>query len=133
MLDVTPLQTAVDALADRLRALPQSALRRGAAAEGLALARELTARAQRIERPGERPRELPDAGMFAVGDQLAVAGHDLVEALRAAAGAPEGGAADGRGAAEADVKAAPAEQLAEAVRRVREAAQSEAMTRSARM
>ncbi|ANZ18257.1 hypothetical protein ACH4YO_26890 [Streptomyces noursei] len=127
MLDVTPLQTAVDALADRLRALPQSALRRGAAAEGLALARELTARAQRIERPGERPRELPDAGMFAVGDQLAVAGHDLVEALRAAAGAPEGGAA------EADVKAAPAEQLAEAVRRVREAAQSEAMTRSARM
>ncbi|MFK0296509.1 hypothetical protein ACIQU6_39405 [Streptomyces sp. NPDC090442] len=122
MLDVTPLQTAVDALADRLRALPQSALRRGAAAEGLALARELANRAQRIERPGQRPGELPDAGMFAVGDQLAVAGHDLVEALRAAAA---GG--------EADANAAPAEELAGAVRRVREVAQSEAMTRSARM
>ncbi|MFE4020964.1 hypothetical protein ACFXPZ_26760, partial [Streptomyces sp. NPDC059101] len=92
MLDVTPLQTAVDALADRLRALPQSALRRGAAAEGLALARELAARAQLIERPGERPRELPDAGMFAAGDQLAVAGHDLVEALRSAGGGGRAGA-----------------------------------------
>ncbi|MFE6687026.1 hypothetical protein ACFVFQ_11165 [Streptomyces sp. NPDC057743] len=122
MLDVTPLQTAVDALADRLRALPQSALGRGAAAEGLALARELANRAQRIERPGQRPVELPDAGMFAVGDQLAVAGHDLVEALRAAAA---GG--------EADANAAPAKELAGAVRRVREVAQSEAMTRSARM
>ncbi|MEW1660171.1 MULTISPECIES: hypothetical protein [unclassified Streptomyces] len=122
MLDVTPLQTAVDALADRLRALPQSALRRGAAAEGLALARELAARAQLIERPGGRPVELPDAGMFAAGDQVAVAGHDLVEALRTAAA---GG--------EADAKAAPAVHLAEALRRVRDAAQSEAMTRSARM
>ncbi|MEV5597293.1 hypothetical protein [Streptomyces sp. NPDC052496] len=84
MLDVTPLQTAVDALADRLRALPQSALARGAAAEALALARELAARAQRVERPGQEPYELPDAGMFAVGDQVAVAGHDLVEAVRAA-------------------------------------------------
>ena len=27
---------------------------------------------------------MPDAGIFAVGDQLAVAGHDLAEALRAA-------------------------------------------------
>ncbi|MEU7640704.1 MULTISPECIES: hypothetical protein [unclassified Streptomyces] len=130
MLDVTPLQTAVDALADRLRALPQSALRRGAAAEGLALARELAARAQLIERPGERPRELPDAGMFAAGDQLAVAGHDLVEALRTVAARA---AADGLIGPEADAKTAPAEQLAQAVRRVREAAQSEAMTRSARM
>ncbi|MYT29395.1 hypothetical protein [Streptomyces sp. MspMP-M5] len=130
MLDVTPLQTAVDALADRLRALPQSALRRGAAAEGLALARELAARAQLIERPGEPPRELPNAGIFAVGDQLAVAGHDLVEALRSAAA---GGTAGGAAGAEADANAAPAGQLAEAVRRVREAAQSEAMTRSARM
>ncbi|MCK7625072.1 hypothetical protein MUU72_18475 [Streptomyces sp. RS10V-4] len=126
MLDVTPLQTAVDALADRLRALPQSALRRGAAAEGLALARELATRAQLIERPGEPPREFPDAGMFAAGDQLAVAGHDLAEALRAAAAAVPDDAG-------ADVKAAPAEQLAQAVRRVRETAQSEAITRSARM
>ncbi|MEU7156638.1 hypothetical protein [Streptomyces chrestomyceticus] len=84
MLDVTPLQTAVEALADRLRALPQSALARGAAAEALAVARELAERAQRVEEPGREPRELPDAGMFAVGDQVAVAGHDLVEAIRAA-------------------------------------------------
>ncbi|MBW1595744.1 hypothetical protein [Streptomyces sp. JJ38] len=81
MLDVTPLMTAVDALADRLRALPQSALRRGAAAEALALARDLAARAQRVEEPGHAPRELPDAGLFAVGDQVAVAGHDLAQAL----------------------------------------------------
>jgi hypothetical protein len=99
-----PLQTAVDALADRLRSLPQSALRRGAAAEGLALARELTRRAQRVERPEREPYELPDAGMFTVGDQLAVAGHDLVEALRAA-----------------DTEMAPAGELAEAVRLVRAA------------
>ncbi|KAA6221461.1 hypothetical protein CP973_05260 [Streptomyces albofaciens JCM 4342] len=84
MLDVTPLQTAVDALADRLRALPQSTLARGAAAEALALARELADRAQRLENPRREPYELPDAGMFAVGDQVAVAGHDLVEAVRAA-------------------------------------------------
>ncbi|WP_411129487.1 hypothetical protein [Streptomyces sp. x-19] len=130
MLDVMPLQTAVDALADRLRALPQSALSRGAAAEGLVLARELATRAQLIERPGAQPRELPDAGMFAVGDQVAVAGHDLVEALRTAAAEA---VADGPGGAEADVKTAPATHLAEAVQRVRDAAQSEAMTRSARM
>ncbi|TJZ42506.1 hypothetical protein FCH28_34450 [Streptomyces piniterrae] len=111
MLDVTPLQTAVDALADRLRSLPQSTLARGAAAEGLALARELALRAQRIERPGRQPYELPDAGMFAAGDQLAVAGHDLVEALRNVAIAPTD-----------DVKVAPAEELAEAVGLVRAAA-----------
>ncbi|MCX2971181.1 MULTISPECIES: hypothetical protein [Streptomyces] len=84
MRDVMPLVTAVDALADRLRALPQSTLRRGAAAGALALARELADRAQRLEEPDRGPRELPDAGMFAVGDQLAVAGHDLAEALRTA-------------------------------------------------
>lgn len=117
MLDVTPLQTAVDALADRLRALPQSRLSQGAAAEGLALARQLATRAQLIERPGEPPRELPDAGMFAAGDQLAVAGHDLIEALRAAATRPPGDPAD------SDAKVAPAEELAEAVRCVRAAAE----------
>ncbi|GAU68585.1 Syd protein [Streptomyces sp. NBRC 110611] len=116
MLDVTPLQTAVDALADRLRALPQSKLSQGAAAEGLALARRLAARAQLIERPGAPPRELPDAGMFAVGDQLAVAGHDLIEALRCAAARPAGASAD------SDAKVAPAEELAEALRLIRAAA-----------
>ncbi|WP_432145570.1 hypothetical protein [Streptomyces sp. bgisy084] len=113
MLDVTPLQTAVDALADRLRSLPQSRLDRGAAAEALALARQLATRAQLIERPGEPPYELPDAGMFAAGDQLAVAGHDLVEALRAAAAHPADGTAN------SDAKVAPADELAEAVRCVR--------------
>ncbi|WP_340561003.1 hypothetical protein [Streptomyces sp. GSL17-111] len=83
MLDVTPLMTAVDALADRLRSMPQSALRRGASARALELARDLAVRAQRLEEPGRPPRELPDAGLFAVGDQVAVAGHDLAEALRA--------------------------------------------------
>lgn len=82
MLETTPLTTAVTRLADRLRALPESALRRGPEAQGRALARELARRAQRLEFPGAEPRELPDAGPFAVGDQLAVAGHDLVAALR---------------------------------------------------
>ncbi|MGP3922261.1 hypothetical protein [Streptomyces sp. 8N616] len=84
MLDVTPLVAAVDRIADRLRAAPQSRLQRGAAAEGLALARELAARAHRLEFPGEEPWPMPDAGMFAVADQVAVAGHDLAEALRTA-------------------------------------------------
>ncbi|MFF0741046.1 hypothetical protein ACFYVL_11670 [Streptomyces sp. NPDC004111] len=77
MLDTTPLLIAVERLADRLRTTPESRLRRGAAAEGLALARELALRAQRLEFPGREPRELPDAGMFAVADQVAVAGRDL--------------------------------------------------------
>ncbi|MGW8887936.1 hypothetical protein [Streptomyces sp. NPDC055749] len=81
MLDTTPLITAVDRFADRLRAAPQSRLQRGAAAEGLAAARELAVRAQRIERPDLEPRLMPDAGVFSVGDQLAVAGRDLAEAL----------------------------------------------------
>jgi hypothetical protein len=78
----------VDRFADRLRAAPQSRLRRGAAAEGLALARELAVRAQRIEEPGREPRIMPDAGVFAVADQLTVAGRDLAEALRSAPSGP---------------------------------------------
>ncbi|HZG07281.1 MAG TPA: hypothetical protein VE546_27575 [Streptomyces sp.] len=103
MLDVTPLLTAVDRFADRLRAMPQSALARGAAAEGLALARELARRAQQVEFPGRAPRELPDAGVFAVGDQLAVAGHDLAEALRTAGpgAGPDADSAAGAALAEA--------------------------------
>jgi hypothetical protein len=85
LLDTTELDAAVDRLSDRLRGLPESALRRGAAAAGLALARELARRAQRLEPPGDRaPGELPDAGIYAVGDQVAVAGHDLAQALREA-------------------------------------------------
>ena len=84
MLDTTPLITAVDRFADRLRAAPQSRLQRGAAAEGLATARELAVRAQRIEAPDREPRTLPDVGMFAIGDQLAVMGRDLAVALETA-------------------------------------------------
>ncbi|MEU1376456.1 hypothetical protein ABZ442_22735 [Streptomyces triculaminicus] len=93
MDDVTPLLAAVDSFADRLRTLPQSRLSRGAAAEALALARELAAWTQRIEEPGAvELREMPDAGMFAVADQVAVAGHDLAEALIASGGVGEGAA-----------------------------------------
>ncbi|MFI6083711.1 hypothetical protein ACIBBB_22470 [Streptomyces sp. NPDC051217] len=88
MLDTTRLTAAVDRFADRLRAAPQSRLQRGAAAEGLALARELSVRAQRIEAPDggpdEPPRIMPDAGVFVVADQLTVAAGDLAEALRTA-------------------------------------------------
>ncbi|WP_069174368.1 hypothetical protein [Streptomyces griseus] len=84
MLDTTPLITAVDRFADRLRSAPQSRLQRGAAAEALAVARELSARAQRVEAPEREPRVMPDAGIFAVGDQLAVAGRDLAVALETA-------------------------------------------------
>jgi hypothetical protein len=84
VLDTTPLITAVDRFADRLRAAPQSRLQRGAAAEGLATARELAVRAQRIEAPDREPRILPDVGMFAIGDQLAVVGRDLAVALETA-------------------------------------------------
>lgn len=88
MLDTTRLTAAVDRFADRLRAAPQSRLQRGAAAEGLALARELSVTAQRIEAPDgvlrEPPRIMPDAGVFVVADQLTVAAGDLAEALRTA-------------------------------------------------
>ncbi|MFI5615881.1 hypothetical protein [Streptomyces sp. NPDC051567] len=112
MLDTSPLTAAVERLADRLRATPQSRLQRGAAARGLELARELSVRAQRLEGPGQArgaapARVMPDAGVFAVGDQVAVAGTDLAEALRAA------GAHDG--------EQAPSEVLDEAVRLVERA------------
>ncbi|MGX2995137.1 hypothetical protein JNUCC64_12705 [Streptomyces sp. JNUCC 64] len=81
MLDTTPLTAAVDRFADHLRAAPQSRLQRGAAAEALELARELSRRAQRVEDPDTEPREMPDAGMFAVADQVTVAGRDLAVAL----------------------------------------------------
>ncbi|MFF8958971.1 hypothetical protein [Streptomyces sp. NPDC014894] len=84
MLDTTDLTAAVERLADRLRAAPQSRLQRGAAAEALGLARELALRAQRVEAPDEPPRIMPDAGVFAVADQLTVAAEDLAEALRTA-------------------------------------------------
>lgn len=71
----------MDHFADRLRAAPQSRLQRGAAAEALALARELARRAQLVEEPGTPPRHMPDAGMFAAADQITVAAHDLALVL----------------------------------------------------
>ncbi|MFI9105610.1 hypothetical protein ACIGXA_34405 [Streptomyces fildesensis] len=81
MLDCTPLRSAVDRLASRFRALPQSRLRGGAAETGLELARWLAAEAQRLEFPGREPALIPDDGAFTVGDQIAVAGNDLALAL----------------------------------------------------
>ncbi|CAL9541469.1 hypothetical protein GL259_16735 [Streptomyces sp. Tu 3180] len=72
----------MDHFADRLRAAPQSRLQRGAAAEALALAREMARRTQAVEEPGTEPREMPDAGMFAAADQITVAGHDLALVLK---------------------------------------------------
>ncbi|MFD9005402.1 hypothetical protein ACFV0T_31385 [Streptomyces sp. NPDC059582] len=85
MVDTTPLSRAVDHFADRLRAAPQSRLQRSAAAAALELAREFARRAQRAEEPGVEPREMPDAGMFAVADQITVAAHDLAVVLRSEA------------------------------------------------
>ncbi|MFE9425231.1 hypothetical protein ACFYNO_19915 [Kitasatospora sp. NPDC006697] len=88
MPDPADLSAAVDHLADRFRAMPQSRLlgavpgHPSRAAAGLALARLLAAGAQLLEEgAAAAPRELPDAGAFAVGDQIAVAGHDLAVAL----------------------------------------------------
>ncbi|MBC3842771.1 hypothetical protein GXW82_29085 [Streptacidiphilus sp. 4-A2] len=78
MPDPTPLLAPAERLADRFRSMPQSKLTRHAPS-GLRLARQLAARAQRLE--GLPVQELPDAGIFAVGDQLAVAAHDLAAVL----------------------------------------------------
>lgn len=81
MSDRTALHTAVDRLAGRLRSLPQRRLQAGAAAQGRELAGWLARQAQALEFPGREPYEIPDDGVFVVGDQLAVAGHDLAMAL----------------------------------------------------
>lgn len=72
----------MDHFADRLRAAPQSRLQRSAAGAALELARELARRAQAVEEPGTEPRKMPDAGMFAVADQILVAAHDLALVLK---------------------------------------------------
>ncbi|MFI6248777.1 hypothetical protein [Streptomyces sp. NPDC051016] len=81
MVDTTPLTRAVEHFADKLRAAPQSRLQRGAAAEALALARQLADWARTVEEPDAVAREMPDAGMFAVADQITVAGNDLAVVL----------------------------------------------------
>ncbi|TDU04544.1 hypothetical protein EDD99_3013 [Streptomyces sp. 846.5] len=80
MSDPTPLLFAADRLADRFRSMPQRSLTR-LAPEGLSLARRL-ARQEEAVAGGPARSELPDAGIFAVGDQIALAAHDLAEALR---------------------------------------------------
>ncbi|MCY0951883.1 hypothetical protein [Streptomyces sp. H27-S2] len=123
MLDTSPLTAVVERFADRLRAAPQSRLQQGAAAVALELARELSVRAQRLEGSGPA-REMPDAGIFVVGDQVAVAGLDLAEALRGAAAAPEAaaGASTASSASTAgDGTKAPSVILDEAVRLVEQA------------
>ncbi|WP_441250559.1 hypothetical protein [Kitasatospora sp. McL0602] len=83
------LVEAVEKLADRFRSMPQSRLLGAVpgygsrAAAGLALARELAAAALAVA--GEQPREFPEVGAFAVGDQLAVAGHELAAVADGAA------------------------------------------------
>ncbi|WP_329195794.1 MULTISPECIES: hypothetical protein [unclassified Streptomyces] len=113
MLDTSPLTAAVERFADRLRSAPQSRLQRGAAAEALELARQLASRAQRLEDAARDPRGaaparvVPDEGVFVVGDQVAVTGQDLAEALR--------------GVREGESGTAPSEILDEAVRLVEQA------------
>ncbi|MFD5561868.1 hypothetical protein [Kitasatospora griseola] len=78
------LTAAVDRLADRFRAMPQSRLlgvvpgHPSRAAAVLALAGRLADAARALE--GLPPLPVPDCGAFAVGDQLAVTGHDLAAA-----------------------------------------------------
>ncbi|MEV4556978.1 hypothetical protein AB0K51_08250 [Kitasatospora sp. NPDC049285] len=70
--------------------MPQSRLlgavpgHRSRAAAALALARRFAEVGRALE--GLAPLDVPDAGAFAVGDQIAVTGHDLAAA---AAGHPE--------------------------------------------
>ncbi|MFD4655244.1 hypothetical protein ACFWP2_06370 [Kitasatospora sp. NPDC058444] len=117
-LDVNPLVEAAESLADRFRSLPQSKLlgavpgHPSRAAAALELARRLAGSALAAE--GGPQREFPDAGAFAVGDQLAVAAHDLAAALAALPRGAEVALPDGPVAA--------AEVLAGAVAAVRETA-----------
>ncbi|WP_335971088.1 MULTISPECIES: hypothetical protein [Streptomycetaceae] len=107
MSDRTALSAAVDRLAGRLRSLPQRKLQGGAAAQGLELARWLAAQAEALEFPDREPHLMPNDGMFVVGDQLAVAGHELAAALDAVG--PERAAA---------VTAEAREKVAAAARRI---------------
>lgn len=80
MPERTDLTAALERLAGRLRSLPQRRLQAGAAATGLELARWLDREAQLLEFPGRRPHVMPDDGVFVVGDQLALAGRELLAA-----------------------------------------------------
>ena len=136
MPEPVPFLAAAERLADRFRSMPQSRLT-ALAPEGLALARRLAGWAQQLE--GLAVRELPEVGIFAVGDQIALAAHELAAAAaerRAAAGPPAGPGADpgaddeglGEDAADTEVERV----LGEAGALVAEVAQRLATTRSAR-
>ncbi|MFI1094713.1 hypothetical protein [Streptomyces sp. NPDC020917] len=127
MPETAALHTAVERLAGRLRSLPQRRLQAGAAAEGLELARWLARQAQLLEFPGREPREVPDDGIFVVGDQLAVAGNELVRALGTGQGAGAGAGAEGDDAVpagEVSGSGQAAAVLAEALERVARAAKA---------
>jgi hypothetical protein len=81
MTDPAPFLADAELLAGRLRAMTLARLTGPRAAHGLALARELATLAQRAEFPGEPVREIRPAGIHAVGDQIAVAAHDLAVML----------------------------------------------------
>ena len=119
MSESAALLFAADRLADRFRSMPQSRLA-VLAPEGLLLARALAVRALELEGGPARP-ELPEVGIFAVGDQIALAAHDLAAVLTARNG-PDQGADD---ASDAAVLAEALAGLAEVYRL--------ATTRSARM
>jgi hypothetical protein len=126
--DAMVLAREVRRLADRYRHLSESRLRGRTdpddpsgtsptrAAAGLALARRLAAL-------GDAPAgaEVPDLGVFAVGDQIAVTGLDLVAHLAAggdAKASPGLGGEDGQGGPAAEAAAV----LDEALHAVREVA-----------
>ncbi|NUS58449.1 MAG: hypothetical protein HOV66_26895 [Streptomycetaceae bacterium] len=80
-------------LADRYRHLSESRLRARIdpeADDGVTRAALGLALSRRLAELGDGPEavEVPDLGMFAVGDQIAVTGLDLVRELEAAWGEP---------------------------------------------
>ena len=103
---VAALAVDVDRVADRLRSLSEARLAAAVpghasrAAAGWALAQALAEVAQGVEEgPGEVPprwRSVPRLGDLAVGDQVAVTGHDAVAALAGAGPDAPGWARSGR-------------------------------------
>jgi hypothetical protein len=136
--DPSPFLAQAERLADRFRSMPQSKLVLFAPL-GLQLARRLADRALQLE--GLPGRELPDAGVFAVGDQLALAAHELAAALAADDSGtdpdtdpePDPQFDAGRSAPGPEADGSAQAVLAEALRLVAELAQRLATTRSARM
>jgi hypothetical protein len=87
--ELAMLIATVDDVAERIGRLPESRLR-ARAASGLELAQELADAAAGIEARAAAnpppPREVPALSLFAVGDQVAVTGADLLAAADGLAG-----------------------------------------------